>query len=1261
MSFIKAPLLTLVASACLPFIVIIYSIILPFFIKIHKRTEDIREECSALSFEIFSSIRVVVAFGAEERLHDRFYVLLEAAKKNEIKAGPLMGLMISPVYFSNYATFALAFWFGIKQYINGDVDGVGSITVVLFSVVMAVSNLGRIWSPIMAMTRAATASTELFATIDADVPDTTGLKGDEVPVRSDINLDDIYFAYPSRPDVQILNGVSMTFEAGKTTAIVGPSGSGKSTIVGLIERWYDLRSKVAARTKEQAKIKAPKQPKKVKSHKRKPSKESSESSEISSIGEEKVEARTGGRVRIGHVDLADTDAKWWRSQIGLVSQEPFLFQDSIFHNVAYGLSGTPWQNASDEEKRKMVIAACKEAHAHEYIEKLPEGYDSMVGESGIKLSGGQRQRLAIARSIVKQPSILILDEATSAIDVRTERIVQKALDRVSRNRTTIVIAHRLSTIKKADKIIVLRKGELVEQGTHDELLRNDAGVYYGLVNAQKLAMGDDALAEEAPLDVDMMDRVKTNDTDRPRTAPQDTAVIDEEAAYKAKNFFTSFGRLLYEQRRLWFVYCIVLLAAAGAGVVFPLQAWIFANLIDTFTLVGQEFVDRGNFWALMFFVLALGTGFANFFLGWSAHYNSQLVGSFYRSDYLRDILRKRIAFFDTEGHSPGTLTSLLSGDPRQIEQLLGTEMSMGLMSIFNLVGCVIISFYFGWKLSLVGVLTVLPVILLAGFWRIKLEMEFSKLNNAIFEESSQFATEAVGAFRTVQSLIMEDVVNDRYNKLLTSHVSTAWKKAFPSTLVFATSDSIDMLCQALVFYYGGKLMADYEYNVIQFFVIYMAVIQGSQAAGTWFSFAPNIAEATNASNRILSFRQSLLDKQKDAELSAAPFRLDLGGAAKDGAGKDGSVGIEFRDVHFTYKSRNVPVLRGLNIKVEPGQFAALVGASGCGKSTTVSLLERFYDADRGTILVGGQDITKVSTKSYRDAVSLVAQEATLYEGTIRENVSLSVPEAQATDEAIATACSDAQIHEFITSLPDGYNTRLGPKGVQLSGGQRQRLSLARALLRKPRLLLLDEATSSLDSESEKLVQEAIERAAGEGGRTVLAVAHRLATIQKADVIFVLGSGRVLEKGSHSELLEKRGVYWQMVSCLFSQACRATDRLMLYSVKLKPWTGKRDSGRRYLDDDTIIFSSQASRLLNDTPLYIDLSQMLLILCLSRSRFPGMRRPPGYFHFFGRRGDHFMCTLCHEGESNDWTDHWKSGFNQQISFQFLVGWACVHDLI
>ncbi|KAF9693236.1 hypothetical protein EKO04_008646 [Ascochyta lentis] len=1114
-SFVKGWLLTLVASAALPFILVVYGLIVPPFIKIQKVTAKHLEDASAMAFEMFSSVRVVVAFGAEAKLARLHELAVAKAGGNEKKAAPLMGLMMAPQMMAMYGTFGLTFWYGIKRASEGH-GNVGDITVVLFSVMMAVMNIGRLAAPIMAITKAATAATELFVTIDAPLPDISGLKEPEITADADITFDNVAFSYPSRPDVQILDNLDLRLGAGRVTAIVGPSGSGKSTIVGLIQRWYELAGTVAAEHVDDpspAPVVDEQQPEKPKRfwQRKSPDGKAPEKGVVKPKKEEEAELGPNtctGTIRVGGTDVRDVDLKWWRSKIGLVQQEPFLFNDTLFNNVAFGLCGTNMQDLSKDEKMKMVEEACREAYAEEFISKLPQGYDTLVGESGIKLSGGQRQRIAIARSIVKQPTILILDEATSAIDVRTERIVQQALDRVSRNRTTIVIAHRLSTIKRADKIVVLRQGKLVEEGTHEELVQLETGVYRGLVYAQELAMEPESandISEEAQLE-----RVNTTDAKHAIVQETESQVSDKDPEYKERGLLLSFGRLLYEQRSQWFLYSISTIGILMAGAIYPLQAFIFAKVIEVFTFTDDRLVSQGNFWAGMFGVEAAAVGLAYFVLGFALHYVEVVVTAIYGKEYLNNMMRKRIAWFDDQGHSPGSLTSRLSADVMQLRQLMTTEMSIALIAVVNLVGSVIISFVYGWKLTLVALVSIMPIILVAGYMRMRLEIQFEKKNAKVFEESSQFATEAVGAFRTVLSLIMEDMIGSRYQNLLIDHVKHAFGSAKYSTVVFAASDSLELGCMALAFWYGGTLLASREYDVVDFFVIYTAVVQGAIAAGMWFSFAPNMAQATGAANRILSMRPT-----KDTTDSVYPaLRNPTGG-----------VSVDFEDVSFTYKSRDTQVLSHLNLHVAPGQFVALVGASGCGKSTTISLLERFYDATSGTILYNNQDITTLDPSLYRQQIGLVSQEPTLYEGTIKDNVALSVDTA--TDSEIEAACKDAQIHEFVASLPDGYNTRLGPKGMSLSGGQKQRLSLARALLRKPKLLLLDEATSSLDSESEKLVQAAIERAAGEGGRTMIAVAHRLATIQKADVIFVMGSGRVLEQGSHQDLLRRRGVYWQI--------------------------------------------------------------------------------------------------------------------------------------
>ncbi|KAL1853082.1 hypothetical protein Plec18170_005664 [Paecilomyces lecythidis] len=325
--------------------------------------------------------------------------------------------------------------------------------------------------------------------------------------------------------------------------------------------------------------------------------------------------------------------------------------------------------------------------------------------------------------------------------------------------------------------------------------------------------------------------------------------------------------------------------------------------------------------------------------------------------------------------------------------------------------------------------------------------------------------------------------------------------------------------------YGGQLLASREYDPLAFFVIYTAVVQGGQAAGQAFSLAPMFAQATSAANRIFNLRPK---PDQDGTAESEPLSTSGLGAQ-----------VELRHISFKYPTRDTPIFEDLNINIESGQFVAFVGPSGCGKSTTISLLERFYEPTTGSIYVNGKDVGSFDISSYRRALSLVSQEPTLFEGTIRENLLLGLEEQkedEKLEERIIQACKSAEIHDFIVSLPDGYSTHLGIQAqTALSGGQRQRLCIARALLRNPSLLLLDEATSSLDSHSEKLVQTAMDRLAAQRRMTIVAVAHRLATIQKADVIFVFSASedgrgsRIVERGSHRDLLRRKGVYWQMVS------------------------------------------------------------------------------------------------------------------------------------
>lgn len=543
--------LALVTSSAILFILITVSILLPFIVKGTGRVTKAETKSSSIASEAFSSIRMVTACGAEEQMAKRFAVWVEAAKRHGQKTSPLFAGQFGLVFFAMFASYALAFWYGTQSVVEGRIQSVGTITVVLMSVMLMTISMERISTPIIAIGKASVAGCEFFTVIDAPRPKLGGLKEPDISATDDIIFEDVQFAYPSRPHVKVLDGLNLRIQKNKITAIVGPSGSGKSTIVGLIERWYTLHDQYVI-----AKIIEKKSKQEAKGKKTKASSDPDDEEMTVPNPEETgpaVELR--GSVSISGHELDEINLQWWRSQIGLVQQEPFLFNDTIYKNVAYGLIGSEFENESDERKMELVKEACKESFADEFIDRLPDGYNTMVGDSGTKLSGGQRQRISIARAVIKKPRILILDEATSAIDVRGERVVQAALDKVSQNRTTITIAHRLSTIKKADTIVVLKKGQVVEQGTHDSLLENDTGVYYGLVHAQQLALGEPTEATDSDSPEEDLSTVLTREKS---AAYSDIIATSHTAKWVNQGLFGSFGRLLYEQKSRFPFYGLII-------------------------------------------------------------------------------------------------------------------------------------------------------------------------------------------------------------------------------------------------------------------------------------------------------------------------------------------------------------------------------------------------------------------------------------------------------------------------------------------------------------------------------------------------------------------------------------------------------------------------------------------------------------------------------------------------------------------------------
>ncbi|KAI3555130.1 ABC transporter, partial [Colletotrichum abscissum] len=1039
-----------------------------FIVKYSKQSIESYAHGGSLADEVISSIRNAVAFGTQDRLAKQYDAHLTKAEFFGYKVKSAIGVMVALMMTILYLNYGLAFWQGSKFLID---DGIklSNILIIMMSIMIGAFNLGNVAPNVQAFTTAIAAAAKIYNTIDRVSPlDPSRDDGTKLEqVEGTIRLENIKHIYPSRPEVTVMDDVSLTIPAGKTTALVGASGSGKSTIVGLVERFYDP---------------------------------------------------VRGSVFLDGHDISTLNLRWLRQQMALVSQEPTLFATTIYQNIRYGLIGTQHENASEEEQKKLIEEAAKMANAHDFISGLPEGYLTNVGERGFLLSGGQKQRIAIARAVVSNPKILLLDEATSALDTKSEGVVQAALEVASQGRTTITIAHRLSTIKDAHNIVVMSSGRIVEQGTHNDLLAKQ-GAYYNLVTAQNIACVNEMDAEEEEAidaEDDEIIRKASRASDKGYVAdPEDNMAAKLQRTTTSKSLSSialqnrkDDGEVKYSlwtlikliasfNQKEWKLMLIGLVFSIICGGGNPTQAVFFAKQIMTLSVpitpqTTQETLHQmkkdSDFWSAMYLMLA-GVQFIAFVIQGIAFAKcSERLIHRVRDQAFRTMLRQDVAFFDKDSNTAGALTSFLSTETTHLAGLSGVTLGTLLMVTTTLVAALALAIAIGWKLALVCTATI-PILIGCGFFRFWMLAHFQRRSKTAYSNSASYASEAISAIRTVASLTREDDVIRQYQTSLAIQQRASLISILKSSLLFAASQSFMFLAFALGFWYGGTLIANGEYNMFQFFVCFSAVIFGAQSAGSIFSFAPDMGKAHQAANelKILFDRKPTIDTW-----------------SKEGASLDAVDGtLEFRDVHFRYPTRpEQPVLRGLNLVIRPGQYVALVGASGCGKSTTIALLERFYDPLSGAIFVDGKEISTLNVNEYRSFIALVSQEPTLYQGTIRENILLG-------------------------AHTEGFNTVVGSKGALLSGGQKQRIAIARALIRDPKILLLDEATSALDSESEHVVQAALDKAAK--GRTTIAVAHRLSTIQKADIIYVFDQGRIVEQGTHAELMKKNGRYAELVN------------------------------------------------------------------------------------------------------------------------------------
>nr|H6TB12.1 RecName: Full=Sophorolipid transporter [Starmerella bombicola]AET14838.1 multidrug resistance protein [Starmerella bombicola] len=1060
-----------------------------FMAKYQLRSDAIYSQSGAtVAEEALSAVRTTVAFGAQPHLAVKYEKVLDRVVKESKRSSYSLGVMLACIWASTFWVYALALWQGSREIVSGSAD-VGKIIVVITAMLLGSFQLGNIAPNVRFLVKGLTAASILNEAIDR-VPVIDGQSIDKgiVPQTKAvgrIELKNVKFRYPSRPDVLVLSDFSLEVPAGSTVALVGASGSGKSTIVGILERFY---------------------------------------------------LPLEGSVTLDGQEISDLNTRWLRQQIGYVQQEPVLFSESIYENISYGLIGTDIEFADEHVKEAKIIQACKDANAWDFIQTLSEGIQTNVGDRGFLLSGGQKQRIAIARAIVSDPKILLLDEATSALDTKSEGIVQDALDKAAEGRTTIVVAHRLSTIKDANKIVVMSKGNVIEQGTHNELIQRE-GPYKALVDAQRVTKAKSTNVEV--LDIEALD-ISPLDSLNEKFNPKDVSTLSVHSAgtqttqppeYQENDIpgvrnpphstlMTNTKLVWGLNRKEWGYILIGSLASIILGYCYPAMAIITGQTTGSMVLPPSEYgkmrhvVNIMGWWYFFVGCISFMTAFIT--IAALSLASDKLVKNI-RLALFRQLMRMDIAFFDHKNNTPGALTSILAKEAKMIEGLSGATLGQIQQSLVTLIGGIVTGIPFNWRIGLVAT-SVVPVMLVCGFVRVWVLTQLSDRAREVYERSGSMASEYTSAVRTVQSLTRELDVVVKYTKTVDSQIFSSRIAIARSALYYALSEGMTPWVVALVFWWGSTVMRRGEASVAGYMTVFMAIITGSQAAGQIFSYAPNMNSAKDAARNIYRI------------LTATPS-IDVWSEEGYVAPEESVRGdIEFRHVNFRYPTRpQVPVLQDLNLTVKKGQYIALVGASGCGKSTTIGLVERFYDPLAGQVLFDGKDLREYNLNALRSHIALVQQEPMLYSGTLRENILMgwSGPESEVTQEMIEDAARKANIHEFIMSLPDGYETLSGSRGSLLSGGQKQRIAIARALIRNPKVLLLDEATSALDSESEKVVQAALDAAAK--GRTTIAVAHRLSTIQKADVIYVFSGGRIVEQGDHQSLLELNGWYAELVN------------------------------------------------------------------------------------------------------------------------------------
>nr|WTC13647.1 ABC transporter ATP-binding protein/permease [Streptomyces anthocyanicus] len=1070
MAWLSLPL-TLVALAVAP---ALWFIARRSRTRLHPATWYAQAQAAAVAGVVdgsVSGVRVVKGFGQEEQETGK---LREVGRK--LFAGRLRTIRLNATYtpalqavpaLGQVAMLALGGWLAVRGHIT-----LG--TFVAFSTYLAqLVGPVRMLAMVLTVGQQARAGTErVLELIDTEPAIEDGTKTLPADAPATVEFDDVAFGYDTgdgepRP---VLDGLSFEIRAGETLAVVGSSGSGKSTVSLLLPRFYDV---------------------------------------------------TRGAVLVGGHDVRELTLDSLRAAVGLVPEDSFLFSDTVRANIAYGRP-----DATDEE----VEAAARAAQAHGFITELPDGYGTTVGEHGLTLSGGQRQRVALARAILTDPRLLVLDDATSAVDARVEHEIHEALKQVMRGRTTLLIAHRRSTLGLADRIAVLDRGRLADLGTHEELQERSALYRRLLTDPDELggvSPGHTRPAEKTE-DTSVRDELDAEfDAERgvtPRLwtgdrAPKDTALagtpatpellaqvdalppadgtpdIDEAQAVRPESSY-GLRRLLRGFRAPLLISLALVAVDAGMGLLLPV---LIRNGIDD----GVTQAALGAVWASsllgLFAVLAQWAAQTGE-IRMTGRTGERILYSL-RLKIFAQLQRLGLDYYERE--LTGRIMTRMTTDVDALSTFLQTGLVTAFVSVVTFFGIMVALLVIDVELALIVFATLPPLIIATYFFR-KASVKAYELARERVSTVNADLQESVAGLRIVQAFRRERDGGRRFAERSDSYRQARIRGQWLISVYFPFVQLLSSAAAAAVLVVGGARIDDATLTTGAL-VAYLLYID--------LFFAP----VQQLSQVFDGYQQASVSLGRIQELLREPTSTRAAEKPSEVTALRGE--IAFEDVRFRYGDDEA-ALTGIDLRIPAGQTVAFVGETGAGKSTLVKLVARFYDPTDGRVTVDGRDLRDLDLTSYRHRLGVVPQEAYLFPGTVRDAIAYGRPDA--TDAQVEAAARAVGAHEMIATLTGGYLHEVAERGRNLSAGQRQLIALARAELVDPDVLLLDEATAALDLATEAQVNQATDRIAGR--RTTLVVAHRLTTAARADRVVVMDGGRVAEDGTHDELLALDGRY-----------------------------------------------------------------------------------------------------------------------------------------